>query len=129
MEPEPIKIYIAGPLFGSGHPAENVYKAVSAAEFLELKLRPITSQRKLITLVPHLSILWEMIAPRDDAQHWLAKDKVILENCNVLYRLAGHSPGADQEEAWATELGIPIYREAEDGINTLMNDLGIGVKP
>ena len=97
--PRMIVCYIAGPLEGSGRPLHNMARAaVVAADLMD---------RGFVPLVPHASLVLDMIAPRP-REMWLACDLVLLSRCDVLYRMPGHSPGADEECARAFALGIPV---------------------
>ena len=91
-------IYIAGP-YTAGDPAANVHRAVNIAHYL-------MDHGLAWPLVPHLSHLWHLIAPRPYAD-WIALDFALLERCDGLIRLPGVSTGADGETDWCTEHGVP----------------------
>jgi hypothetical protein len=91
-------IYIAGP-YTAGDPAANVHRAVDIAHYL-------MDHGLAWPLVPHLSHLWHLIAPRPYAD-WIALDFALLERCDGLIRLPGVSTGADGETDWCTEHGVP----------------------
>ena len=59
-------------------------------------------------LMPCLNHFLHMYKPRD-YEVWLDLDFVLLERANCMIRLEGESPGSDREEAYAKELGIPVY--------------------
>lgn len=99
------RVYVAGP-YTRPDPAENVRRAVHAADELDLLgCHPV---------VPHLSHLHHLIAPRDYG-HWLERGLEELRSCDALVRLHGESPGADREVALALALGLPVFHTlAED---------------
>lgn len=93
------RVYVAGP-YTMPDPCENVRRAVHAADELELLgCHPV---------VPHLSHLHHLIAPRDYGR-WLERGLEELRSCDALVRLHGESPGADIEVALAVELGLPVF--------------------
>lgn len=108
----PRKIYVAGPLFGSGIATHNVRRALDVANSL----------RKLgaIPFIPHLFVFWDLIHPHEP-DYWLTMDYEWLLSCDAIYCYAPNeeSPGTDQEKAWSKKLGIPIY----DDWNILMMDI------
>lgn len=95
-----IKVYVAGPL-RSTHFVSHVRKAIEVGDEL-YKLG-------YIPFIPHVNFLWEIMYEKD-ADEWLAWDKEWLLSCDVLFRIPGQSEGADMEERWATENGIPVCR-------------------
>lgn len=115
-----IKVYIAGPLFGSGRSTANVHKAIRAAERIHAA--------QMCPFVPHLFHYWDTVSPHDDAEYWLSMDRVWLEQCDVMVRLVGESPGSEREEEWCAELGIPIYFEGghRRGISELVSAFSAG---
>lgn len=91
-------IYIAGP-YSTGDPARNVRGVVAFADRL--------MDRGLAwPLVPHLSHLWHLIAPRPYAD-WIALDFALLQRCDGLIRLPGVSTGADGETDWCDDHDVP----------------------
>lgn len=94
--PRPV-VYIAAPY--SSDPKTNTVAAIEFAGVL-------MDHQIAWPIVPHLSHLWNAIAPRpyDD---WIALDLALLERCDGLIRLQGDSPGADGEVARAGELELP----------------------
>ena len=99
--PEPIKIYVAGPIT-TGDRMHNLRQAIDAAHTL--------AQHGFVPFVPHLADLWELVYPRsyDD---WLAYDRAWLVCCQGLLRLPGESFGANREVSLALEHAIPIFRD------------------
>src|SRR5512141_1004924 len=81
-----IHVYIAGPI--SKDPLGGTREAVLEARFLD--------SQGFACFVPHLSVLSEMIAPRE-YEEWMALDFAWLAKCAALLRLPGESQGADRE--------------------------------
>lgn len=100
-----IRVYVAGPLFGSGRSSANIHRALQAAERIRAA--------HMFPFVPHLFHLWDTIYPHADPEYWLGMDRIWLEICDVMVRLRGDSPGSSREEAWCAQLGIPVFREDE----------------
>jgi hypothetical protein len=97
-------IYIACP-YSRGDVALNVRAAMEAGnKILELGHTPI---------VAVLTHFWHIVFPKP-YDEWLRIDKEMLKVCNAVLRLPGESKGADQEEALALMLNIPIYYNIED---------------
>jgi hypothetical protein len=92
-------VYVAGP-FTQGVVEVNVRKAVNAGDRL--------LSAGLVPYVPHLNWLWGFAHERT-YEEWLALDMAWLGKCDAVLRLPGHSPGADREEAFAREHGIPVF--------------------
>ena len=63
--------------------------------------------------MPHLSVLWQMIAPKTHEQ-WLELDLELVRRCDALLRIAGESKGADQEVEFARANGIPVFYRIVD---------------
>lgn len=83
-----MKVYVAGPLNGSGNMGENIHNAMKMGQWL--------MDRGHDPYVPHLSAFMHMASPRPEKE-WLKLDCVWLVQCDVLIRLPGVSPGADHE--------------------------------
>lgn len=104
------RIYIAGPLTQEGRLTEservkNVNRAITIAHLLaDLGFAPF---------VPHLSHYWDVQYPREYSS-WMEIDFAFLAVCDGLYRMNGHSPGADREVAFAGEHGIPVFHYLKD---------------
>jgi NTP pyrophosphatase (non-canonical NTP hydrolase) len=92
-------VYLAGPITKQ-NPMHNVHRAVAAADELLAHSYEV--------FLPHLSVLWDMISPKD-IESWLALDFAWIERCDALVRLPGESSGSDREVAFAKEHGIPVY--------------------
>lgn len=106
-----VRVYVAGPLFGSGRSTQNVRNALAVAE----RVRYFGA----FPFVPHLFHLWDTVFPHE-GEYWLGMDKVWLATCDLLVVLPGVSPGTRMEEEWAKELGIPIFTLSGD-LNDLLN--------
>lgn len=100
---EPIKfVYIAGPL--SSAPMHNVHAAVKTADALvDAGFHPY---------VPHLTVLWDMISPKD-YEEWMKHDLAWIARCDALLRIPGESSGADREVKFALDMGIPVFYSVE----------------
>jgi hypothetical protein len=96
------RVYVAGPINGSGRQFDNLRRALDAGtELMELGLDPF---------IPHLNLLWSFAQGAEvDVPRWQAWDDNWLSACDALYRLPGESPGSDHEDALARRLGIPVF--------------------
>lgn len=92
-------VFIAGP-YTAGDVAQNVRAAIDAADKL--------MGAGFAVFVPHLSHFQHMIHARP-YEDWTANDNAILEKCDMVFRLPGHSLGADREVELAESLGIPVF--------------------
>ena len=99
-------VYIAGPI-SKGNFLDNIRAGILAGNKLwRMNLG-------FVPYIPHLDFTlylmepftWEQILELDES--WLAK-------CDVMYRLPGESPGADREEAFCEEHGIPVFHNMND---------------
>jgi len=89
-------IYIAGP-YTNGDPVLNTRKAVEAADKLH--------QMGYIPIIPHLSMLWHTISPKD-YDWWMEYDYELMDLCDGVVRLPGVSEGADLEaKHWVEQVG------------------------
>lgn len=95
--PKPL-IYVSGP-YTKPDPAANVSKAMDVAHQI--------LDRGGIPVVPHLSHFLHMHRQRP-YEEWMDMDMELLERCDAIMRLKGHSPGADMEVARAKKLKIPM---------------------
>ncbi len=121
-------IYIAGPLYGSGHQDDNV-RAV-------LEVAGIVQDKGHIPFVPHLYYFWNLLYRRP-RQMWLDLDKEWLRKCDAMLRIEGESPGSTLEEEWCTEFQIPwepirvkdTTRELEIVVHLGLLGLNLGAGP
>jgi len=91
-------IYVAGPLYGSGHQDDNIRVVLETATRLR--------QLGYTPFVPHLYFFWNLIY-RHHRDFWLGLDRDWLRKCDAMLRIGGESPGSSIEEVWANEFGIP----------------------
>lgn len=100
-----IKVYIAGP-YTFPNPEDNVKKHIEKFnELVDLGYCPIA---------PVIHSHYANLKKSRHYDKWMELDKELLKLCNVLYRIPGDSPGAEQEISWATSLGIPIVFNNEE---------------
>lgn len=92
------RIYVAGP-YSNGCIEDNVYEALRIGNLIML--------RGHAPFVPHLSHHFHARFPHD-YETWLAVDLAFLRVCDALYRIPGHSAGADTEVMEALKCGIPV---------------------
>lgn len=95
-----MRVYVAGPY--SDDPEGNLDRAAKVADEVEALGH--------VPFVPHLlGHAWEQRSEveRDHAA-WLRWCLTWLPACDVLLRIPGESPGADQEVGEAIELGKPV---------------------
>ena len=94
-------VYVAGPYSG-GDTNRNVQRALRVGDMIVA--------HGGLPIVPHLFHLWDLVDPKP-YKHWLDLDLDFILRCDALYRLSGHSPGADKEVKVAKGLGIPVFDE------------------
>ena len=102
-----LRVYVAGPLSTGGYYQNtvNIRSAIDVGEQLLVA--------GYAPYVPHYSHFWHLFHQHSWEQ-WMAYDKEMLSACHVLLRLPGESKGADQEVAWAHEMGIPVANSVEE---------------
>lgn len=91
-------IYVAGP-YTKPEPVENVHRAIRIGDALW--------DHGVIPIVPHLSMLWQMVRPRS-YDEWLEYDFHLLARCDAVLRVRGESVGADREVQQAKATGQPV---------------------
>lgn len=99
-------VYIASPY--RSNPCWNTRHAIVYASGL-------MADGVVTPLVPHLSLLFDTVCPQppDD---WLTYDLELLRRCDGLIRpreIDGPSAGADGEERFARENGIPVFYDKD----------------
>ena len=95
-----MRIYVAGAI-SNGIVSDNVNVATAAAtKLLEAGHAPF---------LPHLSVLWQMIAGPIPYETWITYDFEWIDVCEALVRIPGFSPGGDREVIYAKSKGIPVY--------------------
>ena len=98
MSGRPI-VYVAGP-YTTPDPVTNTQVAVLVSERLwELGFLPY---------IPHLSMLSHLISPHE-YDYWLEQGLAWVKKSDVVYRLKGESPGADEECVYAARLDILVF--------------------
>ena len=96
-------IYLAGPY--SSDPIGNTRRAIQKANEL--------TEKGYDVLIPHLTMLWDFVTFRPP-QFWYDLDLNLLSRCDILYRMAGNSAGADNEVKFAHENNINVIFEGEE---------------
>lgn len=94
-------LYVAGP-YTNPDPVENTHRAAKVGT-------AIYEYSDWVPFVPHLSLLWHMVTPRNEA-HWYALDLAQMSHCDAIVRLPGASTGADREMEVAREWGLREVR-------------------
>lgn len=97
-------VFISGP-YTKPDPIENTHKIIRVADKLV--------DLGFVPFIPHLSLLWHIVSPHP-IDFWYAYDNEILKRCDAMLRIDGESPGADNEETLARDIGIPIYFSIEE---------------
>ena len=93
-----MKVYIAGP-YTNGDVAVNVRTAmrVGLAEM----------EKGHAVFIPHLAHFLHLLDPHPYT-FWVKHDLLWVKECDKVIRIKGHSKGADEEVAYAHELGISV---------------------
>lgn len=100
-----LRVYIAGP-YTSGRWGPNIEAAIDAAQDVY--------EAGHVPFVPHtMTALWSMKHMND----WITFDLKWVEVCDALVRIGGWSEGAQTEEEFAKENGIPVYHGVDDFID------------
>lgn len=97
-----LRVYVAGPVNGSGKQNGNAARALEVARLLRA--------HGFVPFVPHLYWIWSLLQPNEDESYWLSMCDSWVRACDILVRLPGVSPGSDREEEWAKECGIPVFK-------------------
>lgn len=97
-------IYLAGPIT-KPNPMHNTNKAIILANQL--------TEWGFLLHVPHLTVLWDMITPKD-WEEWMAIDFEIILRCDGLYRMRGESKGADAEVQFALDNDIRVFHDVRE---------------
>lgn len=108
-------VYVAGPITG------NPWGCVKQATDVFPKLRSIG----LVPILPQLSVIHEMVNPLS-YEEWIEYDLDLIENCDLLMKLPGESPGADRETMRAKGLDIPVVEfdqhDMDAGFHALLKE-------
>lgn len=98
-----IRAYLSGPLTGDGS-AEAMVRNVNAALDAMARLEAAG----FLVHCPHLRYYLHLRHPMP-YRHHMDVDLSWLPTCDILVRLDGDSPGADDECSAARELGLAVY--------------------
>lgn len=114
MERKPL-IYVAGPIT-KPDPYRNAVHACGVAQAVQAA--------GAVPIVPHLSVFWIRETGCDPwgYEGWMDIDFQMILRCDAIYRIPGESSGADREEVFAAEHGIPVlhsYKELEHFIDNV----------
>jgi hypothetical protein len=104
MGGQKMKVYLASP-YTKGDIARNVFRQMEVADVLIKK-----GHAPFIPLLYHFQ---HMYFPQE-YQTWTTIDLEWVQACDCLLRLAGDSERADAEEAFAKDLGMPVYYSETD---------------
>ncbi len=97
-------VYVAGP-YTNPDPVLNTRLAI-------VKATELYDQGHVLPLVPHLTLLWNLVVPRP-IEFWYTYDLELLRRCDALFRIPGDSSGAAVEEEEARLIGIPIFTDQD----------------
>jgi hypothetical protein len=97
------RIYVAGPL---GANDEGRLGRVKAAIDTAERIR----QMGLFPFVPHLMHYWEVVYTHK-YECGMRLCLAYVRHSDALFRMPGHSPGADREVKLAEEIKIPVFRD------------------
>jgi len=98
------KVYISGP-FTTGDTRNNVRRALLAADQL--------LERGFAPYVPHLNYFWNL-AHHHPYEEWMRLDKEWIRTCDIVLRLSGESPGAEEELLVAAAHYVPVAYSMEE---------------
>jgi hypothetical protein len=95
-------IYIAGPITMGAY-CVNVRNGVDAhKKIIDMGGVPFT---------PMLDMIYALVYPETTWEQFLEYDFQVIMRCDAMFRLPGTSKGADQEEKFAKEHGIPFFTD------------------
>lgn len=106
------RIYVAGPL-STTRPGEDPYTVICENIKKAIDLGDDLIEIGFAPYVPHFTH-YHNLHHMHDWETWLRIDHTFLLTCDALIRLPGPSRGADQEVAWANEVGIPVFTSLVD---------------
>lgn len=92
-------VYVAGP-YTTPDPIVNTRNAILEGQRVY--------EAGMFPYVPHLTLLWHMVAPQEDVEYWYAFDLNAIDHADVLLRMEGRSTGADREVEYAESVGVPV---------------------
>lgn len=97
------RVYVAGPIGANDEGRSvRVRAAIDAGE----KIR----RAGMFPFIPHIAEEWSKIHEHT-YECWMRYDDAWLVVSEAVFRVPGHSPGADREVARAAELGIPVFHD------------------
>jgi len=102
------RIYVAGPITGDTQ-ANLARLTATAKALLDAGFAPYAVAR---AQGEHAAVS----KGEADYAAWLEGDFSFIAACDAVLRIPEPSAGADAEEAWAKDLGIPVYYTVEDVI-------------
>jgi hypothetical protein len=98
-----LRVYVAGPI--SSGLFEGIHRGIEMGRQMFLD--------GLAPFIPHFDAFFFL--PDGHWNSYLEYDLEFVSVCDAVYRLKGESKGADLECRVATELGIPVFYESDDG--------------
>ncbi len=93
-------VYVAGPIGPKEGRLERVHAAIGVAERIR--------RAGLYPFLPHLALYWDAIHAHE-YECWMRWDMAWLRRCDALFRMPGHSPGADREVVEAERIDLPVF--------------------
>ena len=97
-------IYVAGP-YTKNDVILNIRRAIEVGDTLR--------NMGHVPFIPHMTYAWHMQYPHD-IEFWYKYDLEWLKKCDALFRIAGESKGADDEETLARKLGMPVFYDYKE---------------
>lgn len=112
MSRRKLRVYIAGPMTGG---TKGFFNMGKIHEAIEAYFKLI--QWGFVPHCPHLSVFCEFMNPdRIKYEEWLELDRNYIDDSDIVLRIPGASPGADQECDYARLQGKTVV----EGINTFL---------
>jgi hypothetical protein len=100
-----LRVYVAGPY--TGDPECNVKRAICVGDQIW--------QLGHVPFVPHTSHLWDQLSSEERSwDDWITWCLTWVGQCDVVFRMAGTSRGADVEAQHAALLEIPVVHSLEE---------------
>lgn len=95
-------VYVAGPIGKAEHHESNAIHALEwTKKIISIGLHPF---------VPHLWV-WGQKHLTQTYEEWMKYDFAWIDRCDAVFRIPGHSPGADREVAYALDRNMPVFFE------------------
>lgn len=105
-------VYIAHPI--TGNMTLNVHDAMDVWDTL-------VDSGWVVPYCPGWSVVQDVHSPRSWPE-WLSYCFDLIPHVDAMLRAEGASRGADKEEAYAKELGIPVFYDTEDLLSWAQDD-------